>query len=196
MKTWMKSGGLAAALALTLAACGADADVTETPETQDRSGDAMAEVIGDAGSLSTVNAALESTGLDGVLEGDAAYTLFAPTDTAFDALGDDGKALIADKERGAIVAAILREHMVPGALTPDAIKEAIKANGGEVVMSSFGAGDLTFAMDGDAVKVTNADGQSARLTGGASVAKNGVAIPIDAVLADPAALQGSDAPAQ
>ncbi|GMN03232.1 fasciclin domain-containing protein [Erythrobacter sp. MTPC3] len=193
MKIATFKAGLIASLALTLSACGSDTEMEGAPGTSDRSGDALAEVITDEGNVSVMGDALEKTGLAGVLEGEANYTLLAPTDTAFEALGEQATAMLADEDRGAIVAAILREHMVPGALTPDAIRSAIGDNGGEVSMTPFGSGDLTWTLDGEDIVVTNAGGQTARLSGNAIAAKNGVLIPIDTVLVDPQSLAGSPA---
>ena len=191
MKNWFKNGALAFGMVLALAACGSETESeTQTAvDADDRSGDPLSEVIGDDASLAMVTSAFEQTGLVGVIEGKADYTVFAPTDTAFQALGDDASALLEGESRGPILAAILREHMVPGALTPEAIREAIASSGDEVSMSSFGAGTLVFSVDGDDLVVTNDTGQQARLGTEAVIASNGVVIPIDSVLVDPAALE-------
>lgn len=180
MITHFWKGGLIAASALMLASCGSESDieVEETAGVEDSSGSPMSDAIGSQEGLGTVAGALESTGLEGVLEGEASYTLLAPTDAAFEAFGELG-------DDGALIANLLRSHMIPGAITPEAIKEA----GGETAMTSFGSGELTFTVDGDTITVTNGDGQSAKLTGKAVVTSNGVILPIDTVLADASALQ-------
>lgn len=187
MRNRFKNCAMAFGLCLALSACGSESE--SAAGTEDRSGDPLSEVIGGDASLAIAMSAFEQTGLVGVIEGDADYTVFAPTDTAFQALGDAASALLGDESRGAILAAILREHMVPGALTPDAIRDAIDRNGGEVSMVSFGAGTLVFSVVGDDLVVTNDSGQQAKLGGEAVIASNGVVIPIDSVLVDPAALE-------
>ncbi len=187
MKRFIANTAMAAALALTLTACGSEIEA-ENPGVEDRTGDTMADVLSDIGSVSTVASAFESTGLNGVLEGEANYTVLAPTDDAFGSLGATGETLLADEGYGAIVAAALREHMVPGALTPDAISQAITDNGGPVTMTSFGNSELTFAMDGDIITVTNGAGASANLTGETVVASNGAVLTIDTVLLDVSSL--------
>ena len=190
---WM--GGVAA-LALMLASCGSDTGDTaangEAPALTDadRSGDPLAAVMADEASLTKMDAAFEDTGLIGVLEGEASYTVFAPGDGAFAALEGDAAEVFDDPLRRALVAAILRDHMVPGALTPDAIRDAIESSGGPVSLASFGLGDMTLSLDGDTLVATAANGVSAQLGDGAVVASNGVVIPIDAVLIDPRALAG------
>lgn len=170
--------GSAASLALALAACGP----------ADRSQDLLSDVISDQSELSSFSKGLESTGLAGALDGDATYTLLAPSDEAFAALGADGSALLDDPARGAILAAVLREHMLPGALSPDTIRETIEARGGEIYMVSFGNGELSVSLEGEQLVVSNGAGQRAVLGDEAVVSKNGVIIPIDAVLVDAEAL--------
>ena len=172
--------GLCAALAVMLTACG-PADRTEDP---------LADVVGDEADLSRFAQGLESTGLKGVLEGEASYTLLAPSDEAFEALGADGAALFDDPERGAILAAVLREHMLPGALDPESMRATINERGGSVYVVSFGNGELSVEVEGEDLVVNTATGQRAKLGDVAVIGKNGVIIPIDAVLVDSAALAG------
>ncbi|MDA7787679.1 fasciclin domain-containing protein [Sphingomonadaceae bacterium] len=178
-----------AASALMLAACGDTPEADIGASTEDLSGDTLAEIVSDDDSISVVSGLLESTGISGALEGEANYTLFAPTDTAMEPLGEAATKALGDESDGAIAAAILRNHMVPGALTPDAIRSAIDANDGSVTMATFGLSSLTFALDGETITVTNADGNSANLTGSSKIGKNGALLTIDAVLADSEALQ-------
>lgn len=177
-----------AAMVLTLAACGSDVETDVAKGVEDRSGDTLAQAAGDDDSISMFAGLLETTGISGALGGEANYTLLAPTDSAIELLGEDTVKAINDKSEGAIAAAIIRDHMVPGALTPDAIRSAIKANGGEITMRTFGTGNLTFAQDGEMITVTNGNGASANLTGASTIASNGTVLAIDAVLADPKAL--------
>ena len=108
--------------------------------------------------------------------------MLAPTDGAFAALGDKGKALSEPEQKPAL-AAVLRDHIVPGTLTPEDISKAIDAAGGKPVkMRTVGEGTLSFAKDGEAITVTAADGSTARIEGKAIAANNGVALPISGVL--------------
>ena len=188
MKKWQKSGVFAAVMSLALAACGTEPSDTGAENAAEQIDATLAEAIGDNGSLSVASGAFERTGLAGVLEGEASYTVLAPSDAAFDALGEDAANALNSAENGAILAAILREHMIPGTLTPDDIRKAI-SDKDEVSMGSLGEGDLSFRLDGNAIVVTNGTGQSAQLGDNAVTASNGVIIPIDAVLADPEALR-------
>jgi uncharacterized surface protein with fasciclin (FAS1) repeats len=112
--------------------------------------------------------ALGDAGLAAVFDSAAAYTIFTPRDAAFDALGEPGKELREPEQRPALIA-ILRDHIVPGYLTPEDISNAIDvADDKKVRMRTMGGHTLTFTSEGDEITVTNEDGSSAKFAGNAS----------------------------
>ena len=157
---------------------------TEEPAEQastERTDDTLAEAISDAGDLSVVAAALGDSGLAQVFDGAGSYTIFAPNDAAFEALGETGEAL-REPGQSAAMTAVLRDHIVPGYLTPTDIQAAIEAQGGAVKVETMGDHALTFTRANDGIRVTSEDGSAAMLTGDALKARNGVAIALDGVL--------------
>lgn len=73
----------------------------------------------DAGSFTTLAAALEAADLIGVLQGEGPFTVFAPTDAAFAKLpAGTVEALLADKEK---LIQILTYHVVAGKVTSDVV---------------------------------------------------------------------------
>src|SRR5690606_2675136 len=104
--------------------------------------------------LSVVAAALGDSGLAQVFDGAGSYTIFAPNDAAFDALGETGAALREPGQRAAM-AAVLRDHIVPGYLTPTDIEAAIEAQGGSVKVETMGDHSLTFSRADGGVRVTS-----------------------------------------
>jgi len=170
----------ATAGALMLPAC--SGDTAEDDGAGKVSSETLASVVDDTDGLDVVSEALGDAGLAQVFDGAASYTFFAPQDSAFDALGEAGDDLRAPEQRAAMVA-ILRDHIVPGYLTPDDIGKAIGlAEDGSVEMRTMGDHTLTFTSDGDTIVATSEDGATARFAGNAVRASNGVAIPLDAVL--------------
>jgi uncharacterized surface protein with fasciclin (FAS1) repeats len=174
---------LAAASLLALGACSNDAtnDTKEASTSSEPAGQTLAQAIAGTDDLSTVAGALRTSGLAQVFDGGGSYTILAPDNDAFAKLGDAGKAL-SQPENSAETAAILRDHIVPGYLTPDDIKSAIDAQHGAAKVQTMGSHQLTFTRDGDDLKVTGEDGSQAMVAGDAVKAGNGVAIPIDSVL--------------
>ncbi|MXO58055.1 hypothetical protein GRI89_00655 [Altererythrobacter salegens] len=173
---------LAALAALSLLALGA-CDSSDASPSGDAAPtkDTLAEAISDDSSLSTISGALSQTGLAQVFDGVGSYTLLAPNNDAFDGLGDIGDDL-RDPAQKAAMAAILRDHVLPGYMTPADIASAVEAKGGSVDVETMGNHKLTFSKSGKTIKVTGEDGSSALFTGDAVRASNGVAIPLDGVL--------------
>jgi len=171
----------AAAALLALAACSGGEDEAGGSDTAEPSDATLVQAISQADQLSTVAGALGDTGLSQVFDGAGAYTIFAPNDEAFAKLGDAGEGL-SDPEQRAVMAAILRDHIVPGYLTPADIEAAINSKGGAVVVETMGNHLLRFTRDDDGLRVTGEDGSSASVAGSAVKASNGVAMPIDGLL--------------
>ncbi len=174
-KTW----ALAPTMVVCLAACGGGTDEAKgAGATPAPSSKTLAAAIGDEGDLDSLEGVIKNAGLSDVLDGKGPYTVFAPANAALGAAGADlsGEAMKAQS------AALLRAHIVPGALTRADILAAIDRGGGGVQMRTMADGLLTFSKDGEALVVTAADGATARLTGEETVASNGVVQPVDGVL--------------
>ena len=173
-----KSWALAPLMMLSLAACGGEAEKADGTAAAPSS-TTLAAAIGDAGDLDTLEGVVKNAGLSDVLDGKGPYTVFAPANAALGAAGTD----LSGASMKAQSAALLRAHIVPGALTRADILAAIERNGGKSLqMLNMADGLLTFSKDGEAVVVTAADGATARLTGAESVVSNGVVQPVDGVL--------------
>jgi len=143
------------------------------------------------GDLSSAADLTRSAGLESVLGGVGPYTLFAPTNAALQGLGEQRLNELRGEQMRPQAIALLRAHIVPGALTRRDINAAIDSSRGRPVqMRTMADTMLTFARDGDAVIVSSADGARARLTGQEGTASNGAVQPIDGVL------RRTDAPAQ
>ncbi len=176
-------GGLAAALLLSslgLSACSSSEDTPEAAAVP--SAQSVAALIADADNLTTVAGALEKTGLASVFDGKASYTLLAPEDTAFTALGESGESLT-DGSDNAALAALLKEHMLPGYVTLDDLAAAIDASDdGSVSMPNLAGEELTFTREGEAIMVAAPDGKRVTLAKDALAGGQSVAIPVDGLL--------------
>ena len=168
----------------SLAACGdkAEGDKAGATAGAENASGTLASAVSGAAGMTTVAAALKSSGLATVFDGNAPYTLLAPDDDAFGALGDAGAAL-KTPENSAAMAEVLRGHILPGFVTRADLDSALdSAKGKPVKMKTMAGEEVTFTRAGDTVNVTAADGSTAKLDGEAIAASNGVALPIDAVL--------------
>lgn len=163
---------------------GCDSGAPQENGSADASSATLASLISDADDLDEVSGALDQAGLTQAFDGVASYTVLAPNDEAFAALAPVEQNL-PEEDRGAVLAAVLRDHILPGYLTPEDIGKAIEAQqSGTVSIQTMGDSTLTFAMEGEAIRVTSSDGSSAILLGEGLRGSNGVAIPIDAVLTE------------
>ena len=171
---------LAPLMVLSLAACGEKGEKAEGGAGATAPSSAtLAAAISDEGDLDTLEKVIDNAGLSDVLEGKGPYTVFAPANAALGAAGAD----LSGESMKAQSAALLRAHIVPGALTRADIAAAInQAGGGGVEMRTMADGLLTLSLDGDTVVVTAPDGATARLTGGETLVSNGVVQPVDAIL--------------
>jgi len=176
-------GALALATLPLIAACSGEAqDTTTVQPTKDESTSTLSAVLTANGQMGALRDALAKGGLASLFEEPGSYTLLAPTDDAFAKLGDVETDLLSDEQRPLLVG-VLRNHLLPGHITPEAISDAIKAKGGPVAMTTLGGGKLTFAQNGEQLSATLTDGTSANITGTSVATSNGVLIPLDAVLA-------------
>jgi uncharacterized surface protein with fasciclin (FAS1) repeats len=135
----------------------------------------IVDVAAQAGTFTTLLAAVEAAGLAPVLRGDGPFTVFAPTDEAFAQLPPGTlDALLADPER---LATILTYHVVPGRV----MAADVVATGGAQPATVQGEA-LTIVVQGGTVRV---DG--ATVTATDIEASNGVIHVIDAVVLPDAA---------
>ncbi|ANY19984.1 Fasciclin domain protein [Tsuneonella dongtanensis] len=140
--------------------------------------DTLAAAIGGDNELATLSSALNEAGLADVFDGPGSYTVLAPSDDAF---GEAGKTLSGEEHRAELVA-VLRGHILPGHLTPDAIRKAVADKKGPVTMTTLDDGQVTFTAEGDTITVSGADGSKATVAGDALVATNGVVLPLDGLV--------------
>lgn len=179
MKRWAFAPLVAPLAALALAACGERE--TEGPAGAPAAVDETLAQVVDGGDLSTLEGVIEKAGLGTVLEGVGPYTVLAPVNAAF--TGD-----VAEQADAAAAAAMIRAHILPGAVTRADIAKALDADAdGKVEMRTMDDGLVTFSRDGTTIVATGPGGATARLTGEETAATNGVAQPIDGLLVAPAA---------
>lgn len=174
---------LAPLCVLALAGCGEGAGKADGTGAATPSNRTIAATLKDDRGFGTLQRVLDNAALGDVLAGTGPYTVFAPADAAFTAAAGD----LGDEAMKAQAAAMLRAHIVPGALTRADIEAAIAANPSSAVeMRTMANSLLTFTMEGETVIVAGDNGARARLTGSETLASNGVVQPVDALLVAPA----------
>jgi uncharacterized surface protein with fasciclin (FAS1) repeats len=130
----------------------------------------------------TLVAAVKAAGLVGTLSGKGPFTVFAPTNAAFDKLPAGTVGELVKPENKATLTSILTYHVVAGRLTAANIAAKIKAGKGKATLTTLSGGTLTASMMGGKLMLTDAKGGMSHVTIGNVMQSNGVIHVVDTVL--------------
>lgn len=131
----------------------------------------------------TLVAAVKAAGLVSTLQGKGPFTVFAPVNTAFDALPKGTVENLLKPENKQTLQKVLTYHVVAGSLDFEAIKKSIKNNGGETSLKTFAGEELNFKMNGEKnIVITDKNGNLANISTYDVYQSNGVIHVIDKVL--------------
>jgi len=130
----------------------------------------------------TLVAAVKAAGLVDTLKGAGPFTVFAPTNAAFDALPAGTVDTLLKPENKPTLTKVLTYHVVPGRLDSAALAAQIQAGGGSATLTTVEGEPLKVWMQGDNVVVTDAKGNNATVTTADVYQKNGVIHVVDKVL--------------
>jgi uncharacterized surface protein with fasciclin (FAS1) repeats len=184
---------LTAAACLSLSACGQQGTGNETGTSNasgasSDKGDAapgkssILDTLTGSADHSTLANAVKAAGLTETLSGAQPYTLFAPSDAAFQRLpAGAANGLLEPQAKGQLVA-LLTGHIVQGVVTSQDLASALERGKGKAQLATVGGSTLTIARGGDAIVVTDSKGGQARVTQPDMMQSNGVVHSVDAVL--------------
>lgn len=130
----------------------------------------------------TLVTALKAADLVATLEGTGPFTVFAPTNEAFEKLPAGTLDTLLKPENKKKLAAILTYHVLPGKVTAKELVEMIKAGDGKAKLKTVNGEVLTASKVGDSVVLTDAKGGNATVTVADLMQSNGVIHVISAVL--------------
>lgn len=130
----------------------------------------------------TLVAAVKAAGLVDTLKSKGPFTVFAPTNSAFEALPAGTVETLLKPENKTTLQTVLKYHVVAGKMDSKAIAKAIKKGGGKATFNTVAGGTLTAMMDGSALVLTDAKGGRSRVTIADVYQSNGVIHVIDSVL--------------
>jgi uncharacterized surface protein with fasciclin (FAS1) repeats len=130
----------------------------------------------------TLVAAVKAADLVSTLKGDGPFTIFAPTNAAFDKLPAGTVARLLKPESKQALTGVLTYHVVAGNIDAAAVIKAIKDGKGKAVLTTLNGGTLTASLKGDKVILTNSKGLESVVLVTDLKGSNGVIHVIDAVL--------------
>ena len=130
----------------------------------------------------TLVAAVKAAGLVETLQGAGPFTVFAPTNEAFNKLPKGTVDNLVKPENKATLTKILTYHVVAGRYDAKAIADLIKAGNGKATLKAVSGGTLTFTMKGPRIVITDEKGGMSMITIKNVYQSNGVIHVIDTVV--------------
>jgi uncharacterized surface protein with fasciclin (FAS1) repeats len=130
----------------------------------------------------TLVAAVKAADLVGTLSGPGPFTVFAPTNAAFEKLPAGTVETLVKPENKATLTSILTYHVVAGKMTSADIAKAIKAGGGKATLTTVQGEPLTAWMKDGKLVLTDAKGGNSTVTIKDVIQSNGVIHVVDTVL--------------
>ncbi|GFZ86108.1 fasciclin [Aquaticitalea lipolytica] len=130
----------------------------------------------------TLVAAVKAADLVDVLMSEGPFTVFAPTNNAFDKLPKGTVETLVMAENKATLQTILKYHVVSGKWNAKDVAKLIKEGKGKAIITTVSGGTLTTWMKGKDIYITDENGNSAKVTIADVNQSNGVIHVIDTVL--------------
>ena len=130
----------------------------------------------------TLVAAVKAAGLVETLSGPGPFTVFAPTNAAFAKLPAGTVETLVKPENKGTLTTILTYHVVPGRITAANIAASAKAHHGVASYTTVQGGTLTFKKGMKGWTITDAKGNTGKITIANVMQSNGVIHVIDTVM--------------
>jgi uncharacterized surface protein with fasciclin (FAS1) repeats len=129
----------------------------------------------------TLVAAVQAAGLVETLSGEGPFTVFAPTNSAFEKLPAGTVETLLKPENKQTLATVLTYHVVPGRVSSTQLVEMIEAGGGMAELTTVAGGKLTARVMDGKVMLEDARGGMATVTQADVFQSNGVIHVTDSV---------------
>ena len=130
----------------------------------------------------TLVAAVKAADLVGTLKSEGPFTIFAPTNAAFEKLPEGTVASLLKPEYKDQLTGILTYHVVAGNLDSKAVVNAITKGGGKAKVTTVQGGTLTAMLKDGEVWLKDENGGMAKVTAVDLKGSNGVIHVIDSVV--------------
>ena len=130
----------------------------------------------------TLVAAVKAADLVATLKTKGPFTVFAPTNAAFDKLPTGTVDTLVKPENKKMLQGILTYHVVAGKMDSKAIAKAIKKGKGKATFTTVAGGTLTASMNGNMLVLTDAKGGTSMVSIADVMQSNGVIHVVDTVL--------------
>jgi uncharacterized surface protein with fasciclin (FAS1) repeats len=142
----------------------------------------IGQTAGQTAELSQFAQAVQAAGLGATFGGSIPYTVFAPVNSAFQAVPAGTRTRLMAAEGREQLTQILTYHVVPGVITSQDLAAAMERGQGRAVLATIAGPNLIVTREGDGLVVTDAAGGRARIVQADRRQSNGVIHQVDAVL--------------
>jgi len=132
--------------------------------------------------FSTLVAAVQAADLVDALSSDGPFTVFAPTNDAFNNLPDGTLSTLLQPENQETLQSILTYHVVAGQFMAEDVVQAINDNGGQFTVETLQGGELTLKLWEGNVYAKDTNGNKAQIIITDVETSNGVIHAIDNVV--------------
>ncbi|MGC1631413.1 MAG: fasciclin domain-containing protein, partial [Gelidibacter sp.] len=123
--------------------------------------------------LSTLVSALKAADLATMLSEPGEYTVFAPSNQAFEKLPQKTRDDLMKPENKKMLTDVLTYHVVPGVMTSDKLAAAIKGGNGSYTFKTVKGDELMASMKGDQYVIQDGSGKKAQVALANVSASNG-----------------------
>ena len=135
-----------------------------------------------APNLTTLVAAVQAAGLAETLAGEGPFTVFAPTNEAFEALPEGTVENLLKPENKDQLTKVLLSHVVPAKATSEIAMGMVEDDGGRHNVETASGDTITLAMQDGSLVVFDESGGAATVTTADVMQSNGVVHVVDSVL--------------
>jgi uncharacterized surface protein with fasciclin (FAS1) repeats len=131
----------------------------------------------------TLVAAVKAAGLVDTLKSRGPFTVFAPTNAAFEKLPEGTVGMLLKPENKAMLTKVLTYHVVAGKYDSKKLMQLIKKGGGQASLKTVSGGTLVARMNGmNGISLTDEKGGTSNVTVADVNQSNGVIHVVDTVL--------------
>jgi uncharacterized surface protein with fasciclin (FAS1) repeats len=130
----------------------------------------------------TLVAAVKAADLVETLSGEGPFTVFAPTNAAFNKLPAGTVETLLKPENKKMLQTVLTYHVLAGKMSAADLVAKIKAGGGKASVKTVAGANLTLSMKGKKVQIMDTSGGKSYVTIADVNQSNGVIHVVDAVL--------------
>ncbi len=142
----------------------------------------IVEVAAGNDNFTTLVAAVKAADLAETLSGDGPFTVFAPTNDAFNKLPQGTVETLLKPENKTKLSGILTYHVVSGKYDAAAVTDAINKNNGKFTVTTVNGGTIDLSLKDGKVLLTDANGGTSTVAMADVAASNGVIHAVDTVV--------------